>query len=307
MTSRERSILVGGAALLCALLAVFIGARTMMGGESADSLDGSQYVQNAPDGALPTTTSPSAVAQTGRVIVPGVESSLPGSSSTALDEASTSLAPPTVAETSSTEAPTSTEASTSTTVEETTTTTAPSSSTTTATVSTTTTAPLSGHHAIELEIHRLTNELRANPSGPLARQKPMPSCVSDSFYGINIDQATGHPTAVPALGLNEAVSINLARDWSMTMDATGNFDHRPNSEAIAIYSQLGIGWRAIGENIAWFSGYTDAQAARVFFDGWRESDLGHYCALVAPVYSNVGVGYHKGASRSWATQNFYGS
>ena len=135
----------------------------------------------------------------------------------------------------------------------------------------------------------------------------MPNCVSDSFYRINIDQATGHPTAAPALGLNEAVSINLARDWSMTMDSTGNFGHRPNSEATAIYDNLGIRWTAIGENIAWFSGYSDSEAAQIFFNGWRESDTGHYCALMAPVYTNVGVGYHKGASRSWATQNFYGS
>lgn len=158
---------------------------------------------------------------------------------------------------------------------------------------------------MEREILRLTNELRANPSGPLARQKPLPSCVNEGFYGITIDGSTGHPTPAAALTLNEAVSTSLARAWSVEMDRTGNFDHRSSASASAIYTQLGINWSATGENIAWFRGYPDSQAAQIFFDGWRESETGHYCALVSGTYTHIGVGYYKGATSSWATQNFY--
>ncbi len=185
------------------------------------------------------------------------------------------------------------------------TTAAPTSTSAPAPTAPPTTALSSGLNSVELEILRLTNELRANPAGALARQEPMPDCVSNGFYDITIDGGTGHPTAVPALTLNEVVSLQLARDWSIQMDNTNAFEHRSNASAAAIYSQLGVNWSATGENIAWFSGYSDSQAAQIFFEGWRESDTGHYCAMVAGAYTHIGVGYHKGASKSWATQNFY--
>ncbi|MEM7341153.1 MAG: CAP domain-containing protein [Actinomycetota bacterium] len=188
---------------------------------------------------------------------------------------------------------------------ETTSTAANDPTSTTAADTTTTVAAPTGMNPVEMEILRLTNQLRANPAGPLARVKPMPSCVGDGFYQIQIDPATGHPTAVGSLTLDERVSASLARDWSQTMDRTGNFEHRTSDSAAAVYSELGINWASTGENIAFFAGYPDSQAATVFFEGWRESDTGHYCALVAGRYSHIGIGYYKGAQRSWATQNFY--
>ena len=163
--------------------------------------------------------------------------------------------------------------------------------------------PAGGLNAVEVEIARLTNELRANPAGPLARKKPMPSCVNTSFYGITIDPATGHPSAVPALTLNEPVSIQMSRAWSAAMDQANTMSHRANSSDI--YSQLGISPSAYGENVAWFQGYRDSEAARIHFEGWRESDTGHYCSLVSGTFTNLGVGQYTGAAKSWATQNFY--
>lgn len=162
-----------------------------------------------------------------------------------------------------------------------------------------------GLSAVEREIYRLTNELRANPAGPLAREKPMPNCINDSFYGIAFDPAAGHPQAAPALALNESVSLSLARPWAIEMDRQDMFQHRSSSSALATYGDLGIGVNATGENIARSTGYPEAEAAMIHFVGWRESDDGHYCALVSPTYTHIGVGHRRRDSSSWAVQNFY--
>ncbi len=184
-------------------------------------------------------------------------------------------------------------------------TTAPSTAPPTTETAPTTQPPVAGLDAVEQEILRLTNELRANPAGPLARQKPMPSCVNDPFYGISIDGATGHPATAPALSIDVRVSAEMSRPWAVDMDSRNTLQHRSNGSQLEIYERLGISIAATGENIAWFSGYPDEQAARIHFEGWRESDTGHYCAMVSSTYANIGVGHFKGATRSWAVQNFY--
>jgi len=149
---------------------------------------------------------------------------------------------------------------------------------------------------VEMEVARMTNELRTNPNGPLARKKAAPSCVQ-------VDGG-GKVVAVPALTVSEAVSVNLSRTWSMDMNSRNTMDHRSSASALAIYNQLGISPRTYGENVAWFQGYSDAQAAQVLFEGWRESD-GHYCNMMSASYTSFGVGVYKGSSRTWGTQNFY--
>ena len=153
---------------------------------------------------------------------------------------------------------------------------------------------------MELEIARLTNELRANPSGPLARVKPLPPEYQNC---VTLD-GNGKVQPVPVLTLNDGVSVQMSRPWSVDMDRRNTMSHRGNDSALAIYTQLGISPRTWGENVAWFQGYSDAQAAQVFFDGWRES-AGHYCNMMSPSFTSFGVGVYKGAQRSWATQNFY--
>lgn len=174
--------------------------------------------------------------------------------------------------------------------------------TTTTVVTTNTTAATQpppatgGMTAVELEVARMTNELRTNPNGPLARKKSAPSC-------IKLD-SNGKVPAVPALTVSEPVSLNMSRPWSVDMNGRNTMDHRSQESATAIYTQLGISPRAFGENVAWFQGYSDAQAAQVLFEGWRESD-GHYCNMMSAGYTSFGVGVYKGSSRTWGTQNFY--
>ncbi|MGF1600236.1 MAG: CAP domain-containing protein [Acidimicrobiales bacterium] len=359
MTPRQRSIVLGAAAVVLTVTGLVVGARAVADARSADDA-AAQYIETpGPEpaelaeysaaqrgdwrgwserdlrswwrrcrtrfvvqrAATPTTTAPirAETPTTGVLPTPSTVTTLrPTIPTPTIAVTTATTAPGASASTSSTTA-VETTATTPTTVTEPTSaptlTTAPTVSTAPTTATPVTTAPTtapttvptpSGLTAVEREIVRLTNELRANPSGPLARRKPMASCVSQSFYGITIDPATGHPRPVPALIVNEVVSIDLARAWSIEMDRTGNFAHRPNAQAAAVFDRLGLPVSATGENIAWFSGYADAEAAQVHFEGWRESDTGHYCALVAGTFTHIGVGHHnKGATRSWATQNFY--
>ncbi|MEZ5408939.1 MAG: CAP domain-containing protein [Acidimicrobiales bacterium] len=159
---------------------------------------------------------------------------------------------------------------------------------------------------VEAEIVRLTNELRSNPAGALARREPLPSCVSDPFYAITISPDTGLPSAVPPLTVDDGVTLALARPWAATLQGTGRFEHRSSDEAHQLYGQLGLPVGAWGENIAWFTGFDITQAARIHFEGWRESDAGHYCALVSPRFTHLGVGAIEDGGQSWAVQNFYG-
>ncbi|MEL7157328.1 MAG: CAP domain-containing protein [Actinomycetota bacterium] len=308
MTQRERSILIATAALVLALGAVLATVRFVGAGSDPVAGGDGQFISNDDDqsaaGALDQGAdgAPAGPATADLGTPAGAADPTlapPASSSTVTNEAPAATTTPTIATTASsvtTAAPT------------TETTAAPASTPTTGaatTASTVATTSPAGMFAVELEILALTNQLRADPAGPLARRKPMPACVGNPFYGITIDGATGHPAAVPALTLHEGVSTQLARTWSVEMDQANNLAHRSNASASTIYSQLGIEWSATGENIAWFSGYPDAEAARIFFEGWRESDTGHYCALVAGAFTHIGVGYHKGAEKSWATQNFH--
>ncbi|MEM7340356.1 MAG: hypothetical protein AAF467_16985 [Actinomycetota bacterium] len=159
--------------------------------------------------------------------------------------------------------------------------------------------------AVEQELFRLTNALRANPSGPLRRQSPLPACVDDEFYEIEIDPSTAHPVPAPALAADIRTSEALATDWARTMHQTEVFEHRPSSAQEQGYAALGIAAAAWGENIAWASGYDRAEVARVHFEGWRESDTGHYCTLITPRFNNIGLGELAVEGESWAVQNFY--
>lgn len=171
----------------------------------------------------------------------------------------------------------------------------------------TTPAPVDGPLTpVEAEIVRLTNELRANPAGSLARRRPQPACVADPFYAIAVDADTGLPSAVAPLAVDDAVTRSLARPWAVSLRTTGRFQHRPSDEAHQLYTGIGLPVSAWGENIAWFTGFDPTQAARIHFEGWRESDDGHYCALVSGRFTHLGVGAIQDGGQSWAVQNFYG-
>jgi uncharacterized protein YkwD len=153
-----------------------------------------------------------------------------------------------------------------------------------------------GLNPVELQIFQWTNELRANPSGPLAPDRPI------SCQGLEVDPATGHPKPVPALTLDETVSVEVARDWAVTMQTTDSFEHR--ADVGGALDALGIQWRSASENISWEGGYPTEQKAMTHFDGWVNS-RGHYCNMMSPGLTHIGVGYHVNGNSSWAVQNFY--
>ncbi len=228
----------------------------------------------------------------------------PTTATTELDASSSTTSAGETTTTTKAAASSTTLSSTTTTVVATTT----SSTTTTAvttTSSSTTTAPV-GLTAVEQDVIRLTNQLRSNPSGPLRRVAPMPGCVDDEFFSIEVDPGTGHPRPVPELVANDAVSIKLSRDWSIRMADADEMSHRSNESQSAIYSALGINRSRSSENVAWLSGYPESAIAMQLFVGWRESSTGHYCSLVAGSLTHIGVGHHRTDSgKDWATQNFY--
>ena len=167
-------------------------------------------------------------------------------------------------------------------------------------------APLaSTSSTVELELFRLTNGLRVDPSGPLGRRKPLPPCVSDPFYGIDLDPDTGQPVPVAPLALSETTSNGMARSWAIEMARTGLFRHRPSSAQQQLFASLDLRVTAWGENIAWFDGYDVANTARVHFEGWRESETAHYCTLLAARFTHVGIGEYRVGDESWAVQNFH--
>jgi hypothetical protein len=158
---------------------------------------------------------------------------------------------------------------------------------------------------VEQELLRLTNELRADPAGPLRRQGPPPSCLDDPFFRMEVDPATGHPVPVPALTLDLDVSVSVSRAWANQMYLDDSFEHRPSPAQEEIYAEHDVVALAWGENIAWASGYPAAEVARVHFEGWRESDIGHYCSLLTGRFTHVGIGEIRVDDESWAVQNFY--
>lgn len=245
--------------------------------------------------AAPTTTLTTAKAVTTASVATSPTVTTPSSGSVTTQKPPPTVMPPSSTPTTSPTSVVTVPATTPTTAKPTTTTTAPTTSSTVVTQPPPTSGAMSG---VELEIARMTNELRTNPTGPLARKKADPTNC-----GLSLD-ANGKAKPVAALTVSEAVSVNLSRPWSVDMNSRNTMDHRSSASALAIYKQLGIAPSTYGENVAWFQGYSDAQAAQVFFEGWRESD-GHYCNMMSAGYTSFGVGVYKGATRSWATQNFY--
>ena len=163
---------------------------------------------------------------------------------------------------------------------------------------TTTAAPEprpTGLNEVEQQIFEWTNQLRADPDGALRPDQPI------SCNGLETD-ASGYPKPVPALTLDPTVSIQMAREWAVTMQTTDSFRHRTNIGDVL--TDLGVSWRSYGENIAWEGGFPTADKAMVHFDGWVNSP-GHYCNMMSPGFTHIGVGYHTAGNKSWAVQNFY--
>ncbi len=149
--------------------------------------------------------------------------------------------------------------------------------------------------AVELELARLTNELRTNPNGPLRREGAVINCDGR----IPIDPATGLYQPVGGLSIDATASIEVARDWSSQL--TTNLQHRPQA-GIGALQGAGIDVAAAGENIAY---HNFPDTAMRHFVGWRESD-GHFCNMMDPTFTRLGVGeITRPDGFSFATQNFF--
>ncbi|MEZ5244263.1 MAG: S-layer homology domain-containing protein [Acidimicrobiales bacterium] len=84
-----------------------------------------------------------------------------------------------------------------------------------------------------------------------------------------------------------------ARDWSRTMDVTGDFHH----------SDL-----PYGENIAWWSaGYASPEAAADKMHELWVNSPGHYANMTNPHYTAVGVGFWRSDSGGWHATHVFAS
>lgn len=100
---------------------------------------------------------------------------------------------------------------------------------------------------------------------------------------------------VPILNSNSAMN-KVARNWSYKMATSGDFNHNPN------YSdQIPEGWFGAGENIA--AGYGTGQ---LMFDGWMNSP-GHRSNILAPEYTDIGVGFIARQPGSYWIYSTYGT
>ncbi len=268
------------------------------------------------DENLPTTTSSSTTTSTTSTTIATTTTAAPTTTTmvpTSLEEASTTVNADqmsTTSEGTDSSSTSTTPDSTETTVDQGTSTTADQGTTTSSMVATTTgesttsttgtptTTDSGGLNEVEAEILRLTNELRTNPNGPLARQGPVIDCDGN----VRLDES-GKYEPIGAVEGHLVASLQVARPWSaqMTID---NFQHRPRA-GVGALQEAGIEVRAAGENIAYTS-YADK--AQRFFTGWRESD-GHFCNMMNPNYTHLGVGEvtkpDQGFNVSFATQNFF--
>jgi hypothetical protein len=159
--------------------------------------------------------------------------------------------------------------------------------------------------AVEWELIRLTNELRADPAGPLAREAPLPDCVDDDYFQLAIDPASGRPEPVAPLLIDPASSEVVSRPWAARMASTGELEHRSSRSQVTGYRAMGLSVDSWGENIAWAVNYDPADVAWIHFTGWRESDDLHYCTLLTNRFTHLAVGEIRDGANSWAAQNFY--
>lgn len=159
--------------------------------------------------------------------------------------------------------------------------------------------------ATEWEIVRLSNELRAHPGGPLARQGPLPECVADPYYAITLDPTGLRPEPTEPLAVDLGTSAALARTWAAELPGMRGLNHRSDPSQIEIYDRLGLDVDSWGENIAWASDVGSGQLARFHFESLRESTAGHYCALVTGRFTHIGIGELSIGDESWLVQNFY--
>ena len=98
-----------------------------------------------------------------------------------------------------------------------------------------------------------------------------------------------------------------ARIKSQDMGDNNYFDHKDlNGNLITAKMQNdGVTYSAWGENIAYISGISDANAlAEKFMTNWMNSQ-GHRANILSTNFSSIGIGVYKIGNKVYATQEFY--
>lgn len=111
---------------------------------------------------------------------------------------------------------------------------------------------------------------------------------------------------VPALTYNTTMQ-KYARIKSQDMGDNNYFSHEDlNGNLITTQMKNdGVSYKAWGENIAYISGVSDANAlAEQFMNKWMNSQ-GHRANILSTNFSSIGVGVYKIGNKVYATQEFY--
>lgn len=111
---------------------------------------------------------------------------------------------------------------------------------------------------------------------------------------------------VPALTYNTTMQ-KYARIKSQDMGDNNYFSHEDlNGNLITTQMKNdGVSYKAWGENIAYISGVSDANAlAEQFMTKWMNSS-GHRANILSTNFSSIGVGVYKIGNKVYATQEFY--
>lgn len=111
---------------------------------------------------------------------------------------------------------------------------------------------------------------------------------------------------VNALSYNTTMQ-KYARIKSQDMGDNNYFDHKDlNGNLITVKMKNdGVNYSAWGENIAYISGISDANAlAEKFMTNWMNSQ-GHRENILSNNFSSIGIGVYKVGNKVYATQEFY--
>lgn len=156
-----------------------------------------------------------------------------------------------------------------------------------------------------------TNSSLQTPSVP--QSTPTVTQKEDNTYLSTVEQLIyqkvneeRQKAGMSPLSYNQTMQ-KYARDKSADMGNRGYFSHEDLEGQLitASMQQDGLSYNAWGENIAYISRVSDAQAlANQFMTNWMNSE-GHRANILSSNFSSIGVGVYEVNGKVYATQEFY--
>jgi len=121
------------------------------------------------------------------------------------------------------------------------------------------------------------------------------ACTSgDEDHAVDLVNNARRANGRAALATNVSLTIT-AQAWSQHMAETQKLVHRTR-----LSEGAPVGWRKLGENIAYASSVDGIQTAFM-------NSAGHKANILDPAFNNVGIGITRDANgRYWETQEFAG-